>query len=129
VAGEAAGAEPSIAFMRASTDAASSDWPAALGAAGVVALRGGAAAGAGAAAGFDTAGAGAEAEAAAAIARYLAISSSADMPLLTGEGAAAGVYDAGGVEGDDPPIALMRASTDAASSDWLEDFGAAGAGA
>src|SRR6056300_349369 len=104
--------------MRASTDAASSFWLEALGAD---------AAGAAEAAGLETA-AGA---ALAAMARYLAISSSADMPLFTGEGAAAGVYDAEGVEGDEPPIALMRASTDAASSLLLEveALGADAAGA
>src|SRR6056300_1698486 len=104
--------------MRASTDAASSFWLEALGAD---------AAGAAEAAGLETA-AGA---ALAAMARYLAISSSADMPVFTGEGAAAGVYDAEGVEGDEPPIALMRASTDAASSLLLEveALGADAAGA
>ena len=55
--------------------------------------------------------------------------SSADMPLLTGgEGAAAGpgVYDVEGVKGDEPPIALVRASTDAASSllPTVEELGA-----
>ena len=74
----AGAAPPSIAFMRASTDAASSDWLAVLSAAaagaGVYDAAGaGAGAGAGAAAGFE---AGAEEAAAAAHWRYLAISSS-----------------------------------------------------
>jgi hypothetical protein len=72
----AGAAPPSIAFMRASTDAASSDWLAALGAAAAgagVYDAAGAGAGAGAAAGFE---AGAEEAAAAAHWRYLAISSS-----------------------------------------------------
>ena len=42
---------------------------------------------------------------------------------------AAVVVEATGAEGDEPPMAAMRASTDAASSFWLEALGADAAGA